>query len=270
MDVLRGVQSETNRLAVADHAFIAELESQGTAREHACHNTSTKLTQLLSIHPGEAAGRVKAAAAMGPRRGSTGEQLPPVFERVAAAQASGAVCAGHAREITKTITGLTDSVRDANEWVEQSLVEAAHKYNPRPTRRRRPAAGLPPGPGRQATQRRRTTPPSRSTHPPPRQRRHPTHGRTDRPVRRSLAERPGLVGQTEASRGRHRRSPHGRAADARRPAGRPVTRPAFGEAPGLRRRGHNDPVPDDPRAVSERCGSGRHRARQARCRPRSP
>lgn len=107
MDVLRGVQSETNRLAVADHAFIAELESQGTARELTRRNTTTLLSELLNIHPGEAGARVEAAAQLGLRRRLTGEQLLPVFERVAAAQASGAVCAGHARVITKTITGLT-------------------------------------------------------------------------------------------------------------------------------------------------------------------
>ncbi|PZS29562.1 MAG: hypothetical protein DLM58_15280 [Pseudonocardiales bacterium] len=131
LGVLRGMQVETNRLAVADQAFIAELDSQGTARELACGTTATLLTRLLNIHPGEAGQRVKAAGNMGPRRGLPGEALPPIFEKVAAAQAAGAISTAHARVITKAITDLHDSVPAGNEeWVQAALVEEAHDNNP--------------------------------------------------------------------------------------------------------------------------------------------
>ena len=37
------------------------------------------LRQVLRLHPGEAAARVRAAEAAGPRRALTGEPLEPVF-----------------------------------------------------------------------------------------------------------------------------------------------------------------------------------------------
>ena len=75
--VTRAVEAQKRRLAAADHALIAEIESRGSAREHGCRDTTTLLSQLLRITAHEASDRVHAAADMGPRRGLTGEVLPP-------------------------------------------------------------------------------------------------------------------------------------------------------------------------------------------------
>ena len=98
--VLRGVEVEKNRLSTADHALIAELESQGAAHEHACPSTANLLSQALRVSPTDASIRVRAAADLGPRRGLTGEVLPPIFAQVAAAQADGVISRPRCRPST--------------------------------------------------------------------------------------------------------------------------------------------------------------------------
>ena len=88
--ILREQEADARRSAVTSHAVIAELEARGTAREHGCASTATLLVQVLRINPNDASGRVRDAANLGPRRGLTGEVLPPIFAQVAAAQATGA------------------------------------------------------------------------------------------------------------------------------------------------------------------------------------
>ena len=46
---LQELETRNRRLATADHALIAEIESRGTAREHGCRDTATLLSQLLRI-----------------------------------------------------------------------------------------------------------------------------------------------------------------------------------------------------------------------------
>ena len=49
------------------------------------------LVRVLQLSPGEAATRVRAAAAVGPRTTMLGEKLPPQLTRLAALQRDGAV-----------------------------------------------------------------------------------------------------------------------------------------------------------------------------------
>ena len=131
LTVLREQEADARRSAVTSHAVIAELEARGTAREHGCPSTATLLVQVLRINPNDASGRVRDAADLGPRRGLTGEVLPPIFAQVAAAQADGVISAAHARVITKTITTLPEAIRAEHEDLfEESLVEQAHTVNP--------------------------------------------------------------------------------------------------------------------------------------------
>ncbi|MDT4956777.1 MAG: hypothetical protein QOD31_576 [Pseudonocardiales bacterium] len=132
LQLLRGLETGRNRLATAEHALIADAEAQGLPHEHACPSTPNWLSQLLRINPAEATARVKAAADLGPRRGLTGEQLPPIFEQVAAAQASGEISAAHARVITRCVDALPAAVQAEHDLaVQASLVEHAHTLNPR-------------------------------------------------------------------------------------------------------------------------------------------
>ena len=130
--LLRDLETEKRRLAVADHLLAAEIDSRGTAREHGCKDTATLLSQLLRISPGEASDRVHAAADIGPRRGLTGEVLPPIFGRVAAAQAAGSISTAHARIVTDTVDALPAAVQaEHDETVETFLVEQAQNFDPK-------------------------------------------------------------------------------------------------------------------------------------------
>ncbi len=131
LDLLRDLEVQKRRLAPVDHALIAEIDSRGLAHEHACRNTATLVTQLLRVSPAEATGRVRAAAELGPRRGLTGQALPPVFAPVAAAQAAGTISSTHARIVTATVDALPAAVQaEHEEWVQQFLLEQAAQLDP--------------------------------------------------------------------------------------------------------------------------------------------
>jgi hypothetical protein len=49
------------------------------------------LVRVLQLSPGEAAARVRAAAAVGPRKSMLGERLEPLLPRLAGLQRAGAV-----------------------------------------------------------------------------------------------------------------------------------------------------------------------------------
>ena len=130
--MLREQEADARRSAVTNHAVIAELEARGTAREHGCPSTATLLVQVLRINPSEATGRVRDAANLGPRRGLTGEVLPPIFAQVAAAQAAGVISAAHARVITRCIDALPVAVQAEHDLaVEQTLLTHAQTLNPK-------------------------------------------------------------------------------------------------------------------------------------------
>ncbi|MDQ1463683.1 MAG: hypothetical protein QOC73_624 [Actinomycetota bacterium] len=131
LEVLRRLETQKNRFPTVEHRLIGDVESRGTAREHACKTTANLLIQVLRINPREAGARVKAAAQLGPRRGLSGELLPAQFPQVAAAQAAGEISSAHASVITHTIEKLPDTIRDENEdFLEESLLEQAYSTNP--------------------------------------------------------------------------------------------------------------------------------------------
>ncbi|MDT4961090.1 MAG: hypothetical protein QOF87_737, partial [Pseudonocardiales bacterium] len=131
LTLLREQEAAARAAVASQHAVIAELDSRGTAREHGCASTAVLLSQVLRLNPGQARDRVTAAANLGPRRGLTGEVLPPLFAEVAAAQAAGVLCVAQARVITDTIDTLPDPVRaEHGQWLQQSLVEQAHSVSP--------------------------------------------------------------------------------------------------------------------------------------------
>ncbi|MGH8962620.1 MAG: DUF222 domain-containing protein [Jatrophihabitantaceae bacterium] len=81
---------------------------------------------VLRIGVGEANARRKAAEALGRRRALTGELLPSIYARVAAAQASGSVAVDAARVITGLIDKLPDAIRCEQDLaVETFMLEQA-------------------------------------------------------------------------------------------------------------------------------------------------
>ena len=131
LDVTRRFEQFKRRLPVADHALVAELRDRSVAREMCVVSDAALLRGLLRISPSEAKRRVRAAADLGPRRTFTGETLPPLFGRVAAAQAAGTISPEHARVITQTVDELPAAIAAVREaQVEADLVSHAACFDP--------------------------------------------------------------------------------------------------------------------------------------------
>src|SRR4051794_18050625 len=125
------LEVEARKLVSRRHALVAELEARGLARERGMRTTAGLLSRLLRIGVGEAKARVQAAADLGPRRGLTGEELPPIYPVVAAAQAEGVLSERHAKLIVDTVEALPDEVRKEHEdGVEADLVQYAREFDP--------------------------------------------------------------------------------------------------------------------------------------------
>ena len=116
---------------MADHRFVAEADDRHLAAELCVTSTSVLLQHLLRLTPGQAAGRVRAARDLGPRRSLLGQVLAPLFEKVAAAQAAGVVSADHARVITAVVSKIPLALQAEHEgFVEAELVEFAEFLDP--------------------------------------------------------------------------------------------------------------------------------------------
>jgi hypothetical protein len=128
---LRAFEAFKRRLPVADHRLVAEVVDRRLAAEVCEPSAATLLRNLLRIGPGEAAARVRAAADLGPRRSLLGEVLPPLFGRVATAQAAGIISAVHAKVIVSAVDKIPAALQA--EWeaaVEAELVEYAGVFDP--------------------------------------------------------------------------------------------------------------------------------------------
>ena len=66
----RRFEAFRNRLPVVDHRLIADAEAHDLAGEYCFSSLSMLLTRMMLLSPGEAAARVRAAAALGPRTSS--------------------------------------------------------------------------------------------------------------------------------------------------------------------------------------------------------
>jgi Domain of unknown function (DUF222) len=84
-------ESIRNRLPLVDHGLIADAEAIDLAGSYGFSSMSRFLTRILQLSPGEAAARVRAAAAVGPRSSMVGERLEPQLPKLAVLQRDGAV-----------------------------------------------------------------------------------------------------------------------------------------------------------------------------------
>ena len=64
-----------NRLPLIDHRMIADAEAHHLSEEYCSSTINQFLMRVLQLSPGEAASRVRAAAAVGPRTTMLGEPL---------------------------------------------------------------------------------------------------------------------------------------------------------------------------------------------------
>jgi hypothetical protein len=98
----RRFESFRNRLPLIDHRLIANAEATDLAGQR-CFSSLARLLTGTLLSPGEAASRVRAAAAVGPRTSELGEALDPVLPQLAAAQRAGQMS-------TEQMLGLLDQL----------------------------------------------------------------------------------------------------------------------------------------------------------------
>jgi hypothetical protein len=79
-----------SRLPVVDHSLIADAEAADLPGTY-CFNSLTQLLVRMFQLTREAASRVRAAAAVGPRSTMLGEKLQPRLPQLAALQRDGAI-----------------------------------------------------------------------------------------------------------------------------------------------------------------------------------
>jgi hypothetical protein len=129
--IWRRVETAVRRSAAVDHALIGQVRTRRLDYHHGATSTAAFTRQVVRISVREAKARVRAAEAAGPRVALSGEPLPPVYERVAAAQADGDISPAHARIIVQTIDALPDQVRaEEGASAEKLLVEKAGIFDP--------------------------------------------------------------------------------------------------------------------------------------------
>ena len=130
LELLSALEMDARQRGAVGYGLVAELEARGVAAEVGCSSTAVLLSERLRIGRREAAGRVRLAAELGPRRAMSGQPLPAKFPLVAAAVAQGAIGDRHAALICRTIDGLPDAVLEQAGAVEATLVEQARTLNP--------------------------------------------------------------------------------------------------------------------------------------------
>jgi hypothetical protein len=100
-------ESIRNRLPLVDHGLIAAAESAELPRKYCCATTIQFLVRMVQLSHGEAASRVRAAAALGSRTSMLGERLEPQLPQLAVLQRDGAVSAEKVQIVERAMDKLT-------------------------------------------------------------------------------------------------------------------------------------------------------------------
>jgi Domain of unknown function (DUF222) len=96
-----------NTLPLVDHSLIADAEANHLSEEYCSSSLNQFLIRVLHLSPGEAATRIRAAAAVGPRTTMLGEKLEPALPPLAALQRDGAVSAEKVAIVERAMHKLT-------------------------------------------------------------------------------------------------------------------------------------------------------------------
>jgi Domain of unknown function (DUF222) len=126
-----------NRQPLIDHQLIADAEAHHLSEEHCSASINQFLIRVLQLSPGEAATRIRAAAALGPRTTMLGEKLEPVLPTLAQLQRDGEVSAEKVAIVERAMHHLSrhDLDPQAVETAEQLLAEHAAILTPAELRR---------------------------------------------------------------------------------------------------------------------------------------
>jgi len=126
-----------HQLPVVDHRLIAAAEVSHLAEEYCSSTLSQFLVRVLQLSYGEAASRVRAAAAVVPRTSMLGERLGPVLPRLAALQRDGLLSVEKVAIVERAMHKLSRPDLDPAdvEQAEELLTEHAAILNPADLRR---------------------------------------------------------------------------------------------------------------------------------------
>src|SRR5450631_3486365 len=121
----------SRRAGAVGHRLVADIDQRHLAVEHGHRNSASLLRALCNVTPYRARRAVALARDLAPGRTLTGQPLPAVFARTAAAQAAGELSVEHAQLIITTIDRLPDPVAATYDTtVEADLVTAAADADP--------------------------------------------------------------------------------------------------------------------------------------------
>lgn len=132
VQVMQRVEQSRNRFPLLDHALI-DLAKQHDLPTVLCQGSMRRvLTSTLLISKGEAARRVRAAAAVGPRTSPLGEALTALRPHLAAAQQAGTISADHVDIIERALGPLDRAGYDPDDLDtgEQLLTRHAETFGP--------------------------------------------------------------------------------------------------------------------------------------------
>jgi hypothetical protein len=126
-----------NRLPLIDHSLVADAEGTDLAGEYSFSNLTRFLMRILQLSPSEAASRVRAAAAVGPRMSMLGECLEPLLPNLAALQRKGAVTIEKVQIVERAMNKLSRPGLNPDdvETAERLLTEYAPVLGPTDLRR---------------------------------------------------------------------------------------------------------------------------------------
>ncbi len=108
LDRLRELEGRKKAIEVEQLGLIAQVEADGLAYDLGAKSTAVLLRDALHIGARDAAGRVRLAAAVTPRRTLTGELVEAAHPQTAAALAAGVISTRHAA----TVVAMTDRIDD--------------------------------------------------------------------------------------------------------------------------------------------------------------
>lgn len=135
VQMLRDVETLSRQAHSVMLDVVAEAETRGIAVREGFGSTQRLLAGVLRLSAGEARARVEHAAAVGGRRGLTGQTLAPRLPQTAAALAAGHLGVGQLRVITETLAALPASVPEpVREQVEADLARYGRDFAPRALR----------------------------------------------------------------------------------------------------------------------------------------
>jgi Domain of unknown function (DUF222) len=111
-----------NKLPLVDHRLIAHADATDLPRQYCSSTMIQFLVRVLQLSHGDAAARVHAAAALGPRASMLGERLEPLLPQLAAFQHEGVVSTEKVQIVERAMNKLTRPSLDpeGSPWLSSS------------------------------------------------------------------------------------------------------------------------------------------------------